>query len=113
MPEKITVPIAGPGSTTTAPVAAPTPEGAPTVPTAPEAPQGTEVPRELSPLERFHPSLDPAKVELTFDEQTGRVKVIPKAVEEAPVEEPAEEAPAFEAPAAPTAPAQESATEVQ
>ncbi len=37
----------------------------------------------LTPLQQFHPSLDPSKVTMTFDEKTGKVRVIPIAEAEA------------------------------
>src|SRR5262245_36778380 len=40
--------------------------------------------KELSLIEQFHPSLDPAKVEMTWDEKTGRVKIAPRQPEETP-----------------------------
>lgn len=50
---------------------------------APVTPQPTAAPRkraeDLSLIEQFHPSLDPAKVALTWDDKTGRVRVAAKA----------------------------------
>jgi len=97
MSENITVSL----TDQTIPLGAPQPE----IPAS--APEGTPIPKEPSPLERFHPSLDPEKFQLDFDEKTGRVKVIPKMIEEpaeeeAPIEELAAEPEV--PPAPPTAP---------
>jgi hypothetical protein len=43
-------------------------------------PEATPPPRELSLIEQFHPSLDPRKVEVSFE--NGRIKVAPRVFEE-------------------------------
>lgn len=43
-----------------------------------DAPAQPETPaRPPTLMEQFHPSLDPGKVSMTFDEKTGRVRVVP------------------------------------
>lgn len=69
------------GQTTNAP--APPPPGAQAGQTPGQAAETTAPAAPLTPLQQFHPSLDPAKVTMTWDEATGKVKIAPIAEAEA------------------------------
>jgi hypothetical protein len=96
---------------TMTPAATPTPADPVPVPAqtdanAPAA-NAVETPaRTPTPIEEFHPSLDPSKVSMTFDPVSGKLQVRP--IEAAAADGPVQDSPAPTPPASPAAPAEPS-----
>ncbi len=77
------------------PILAPEAEAPATIPETPQTPQTP--PRELQPLEQFHPAF--INKDIRFDEKTGRLRITPKAEEVAAAAETQDEGAESELPA--------------